>query len=248
MESNTEEYERDSSHYHCWDTTEGDEGINGQKGHEKHLACCICRKRPEEVRLFGNNIREAIETVKDFIKPESKTSDEVERIAKIFESYIGEDVIEGTDFSFEMRSTLTALVARVREGALKEGKTVGDAREFENGKKEGFAAGVKSYDEEARKEGALAVLADLEAGIWQPIETAPKTGEHIFVKSSDSFGICGGKEQSFADVVHYWDFGGEEGFYASNGEDTPYKNLTHWMPIDISAIIASLRASIEGKI
>lgn len=65
---------------------------------------------------------------------------------------------------------------------------------------------------------------------WQPIETAPKTGEHILVKGG-SFGICGGKEQPWMDVVHYWDIKGEEGFYPSNGPDEPYQHLTEWMPL-----------------
>lgn len=35
----TTDYETDHSHYHCWDTE------NGQQGHEKHLTCCLCRKQ-----------------------------------------------------------------------------------------------------------------------------------------------------------------------------------------------------------
>ena len=69
---------------------------------------------------------------------------------------------------------------------------------------------------------------------WQPIETAPKTGEHILVAdfSRKGFGFCGGKEQSWQDVVHYWSNPGEEGFYMSNGpEDPPVTWATHWMPL-----------------
>jgi hypothetical protein len=65
---------------------------------------------------------------------------------------------------------------------------------------------------------------------WQPIETAPKTGEHVLVVGG-TFGICGGKEQAWMDVAHYWNYAGEEGFYPSYGPDQPLKNLTHWMPL-----------------
>lgn len=37
-------YEQDYSHFHCFDTTAGDEEVNGQEGHEKHLKCCLCYK------------------------------------------------------------------------------------------------------------------------------------------------------------------------------------------------------------
>jgi hypothetical protein len=70
---------------------------------------------------------------------------------------------------------------------------------------------------------------------WMPIESAPKTGEHIIVANFDNkigFGECGGKRQSlWQDVAHYWDANpGEEGFYSSFGPDEPL-HVTHWQPL-----------------
>lgn len=71
-----------------------------------------------------------------------------------------------------------------------------------------------------------------EALMWQPIKTAPKTGEHILGASfeGNGFGICGGKKQSYFVVVHWWSNPGEEGWYASTGSDSPLA-LTHWLPL-----------------
>ena len=77
---------------------------------------------------------------------------------------------------------------------------------------------------------------------WQPAVTAPKTGEHILVSvvGRGNFGICGGKEQDFAAVVHWWPRVGEEGFYLSSGyphheEDETPINFTHWCALAASA-------------
>jgi hypothetical protein len=74
-----------------------------------------------------------------------------------------------------------------------------------------------------------------QASKWQPIETAPKTGEHILAAIFDGglgFGHCGGKQQANYDVVHYWQgiSPDEDGFYPSNGPDQKYP-ATHWMPL-----------------
>lgn len=74
---------------------------------------------------------------------------------------------------------------------------------------------------------------------WMPIETAPKTGEHVLVANFDSkfgFGECGGKKQSlWQDVAHYWPFAGEEGWYSSYGPDEPL-HVTHWQPLRPEAL------------
>lgn len=67
---------------------------------------------------------------------------------------------------------------------------------------------------------------------WQPIETAPRTGEHIVAMTAAGvgFGTCGGKKQQWANVVHWFD----DGFYGSvycGTQSEPYGNLTHWMPL-----------------
>lgn len=179
-------YERDHSHYHCWDTTEGDEGINGQEGHEKHLACCICRKRPES--KTGKTDCELYEHVPtpydgafwycvncgvelDFVpvyspkhpKPEAKTSDEVvEEIITDFHMQFdnaGEDYDGSTQpIKDWLRSTLTDLVERVREEANSKG--------YMQGHEADVIFHKKSF-EEGKKEGALAVLADLEKRVTE---------------------------------------------------------------------------------
>lgn len=85
--------------------------------------------------------------------------------------------------------------------------------------------------------------ANAEATEWQPIATAPKTGEHILVAEFNpdriGFGMCGGskfwpgKKQSMMTVVHWWDNPGEEGWYASvdSQGETPFP-ATHWKPLD----------------
>ena len=70
---------------------------------------------------------------------------------------------------------------------------------------------------------------------WREASGAPKTGEHILVSNvgRGDFGMCGGKVQDMAAVVHWWDVAGEEGFYLSNGY--PHQEVderpilfTHW--------------------
>jgi len=73
---------------------------------------------------------------------------------------------------------------------------------------------------------------------WQLAESAPKTGEHILVSNvgRGDFGTCGGVQQDYTAIVHWWDNPGEEGFYLSNGyphdasEETPI-TFTHWAPL-----------------
>lgn len=75
---------------------------------------------------------------------------------------------------------------------------------------------------------------------WNKEDSAPKTGEHILVAifPEHGFGKCGGKFQSWMDVVHYWDNPGEEGFYMSNGPGDFPVNFTHWMPLPDLALHA----------
>lgn len=79
---------------------------------------------------------------------------------------------------------------------------------------------------------ALGEAGKLNTG-WLPIKTAPQTGEHILVAQRDNsvgFGLCGGKQQFFADVAH-WFF---DGFYPSHYGSEPERqleNLTHWKPL-----------------
>lgn len=144
------DYERDHSHYHCWDTIEVDEGINGQEGHEKHLACCICRKRPELVIVPSGRIDycsacktdHGYDCPKD--KPESKTLDEVDSVIEECMRVFGERAFQGSYAAPReaFSKILTALVARVREESSMKLSLV----EWKKG----------------QKVGALAVLADLE--------------------------------------------------------------------------------------
>lgn len=72
---------------------------------------------------------------------------------------------------------------------------------------------------------------------WQPIETAPKTGEHILVAEFNperiGFGFCGGKKQSMMTVAHWWDNPSEEGWYASVDSQGEYPfPATHWKPLE----------------
>lgn len=72
---------------------------------------------------------------------------------------------------------------------------------------------------------------------WQPIATAPRTGEHILVAEFNperiGFGFCGGKKQSMMTVVHWWDNPGEEGWYASVDSQGEYPfPATHWKPLE----------------
>ena len=73
--------------------------------------------------------------------------------------------------------------------------------------------------------------------MWQSIETAPKTGEHIlgadFTPGRVGFGMCGGKHQSMMTTVHWWNNPGEEGWYIScsqNDSSEPFP-ATHWQPL-----------------
>lgn len=85
--------------------------------------------------------------------------------------------------------------------------------------------------------GTLRCAACLEAehssaAGWQPIETAPKTGEHILAGIFGAgCGFGGPNWQAHCMVVHYWSNPGEEGFYPSNGPDETYP-ATHWRPLD----------------
>ena len=83
-------------------------------------------------------------------------------------------------------------------------------------------------------------------GAWQPIETAPKTGEHIlaadFTPSSVGFG--GNPPQPFQCVVHWWQWSDgthqeEWGWYPSFGPDQALTNLTHWKPLEGLAVASS---------
>lgn len=70
------------------------------------------------------------------------------------------------------------------------------------------------------------------ASPWQPIETAPKTGEHILAAIFGAgCGFGGPNDQAHCMVVHYWSNPGEEGFYPSNGPDKAYP-ATHWRPLE----------------
>lgn len=86
-------------------------------------------------------------------------------------------------------------------------------------------------------EAAKMNIANIIPGKWQPIETAPKTGEHILVAEFNpertGFGVCGGKKQSMMTVVHWWDNPGEEGWYASVDSQGEYPfPATHWKPLE----------------
>ena len=72
---------------------------------------------------------------------------------------------------------------------------------------------------------------------WMPIESAPKTGEHILVAEFNTnrigFGFCGGKKQSMMTVAHWWDNPGEEGWYASVDSVGEYPfPATHWKQLE----------------
>ena len=66
---------------------------------------------------------------------------------------------------------------------------------------------------------------------WQPIETAPRDGTHIFVcRETNKFSENWTFQQSPPTVAHWF----EDGFYTSVNTDmlpeTPYE-ATHWMPL-----------------
>ena len=71
---------------------------------------------------------------------------------------------------------------------------------------------------------------------WQPIETAPKDGQHILAaifNDGVGFGYYQGKTVPMQAVVHYWDAPGDEGFYTSVNEVEPQSTFkaTHWRPL-----------------
>jgi hypothetical protein len=71
------------------------------------------------------------------------------------------------------------------------------------------------------------------AAPWMPIDSAPKTGEHILVAVFDGgigFGTCGGKKQAWAGVVHYWEHD-EPGWYMSTANGDIRVEPTHWQEI-----------------
>ena len=65
---------------------------------------------------------------------------------------------------------------------------------------------------------------------YQPITDAPKTGEHILaaIEGGIGFGTCGGKQQQWQGVVHWWDAPGEEGWYLSSGSSDDPIQPTHF--------------------
>lgn len=67
--------------------------------------------------------------------------------------------------------------------------------------------------------------------MWQPIETAPKTGRHILVcrNYDPGFGYCDGEWQKGMTVAHWFD----DGFYPSWCDDECLEpiDVTHWMPL-----------------
>lgn len=81
-----------------------------------------------------------------------------------------------------------------------------------------------------------AVRAAKAASRWEPIETAPRDGQHVLACiAGTSFGWWDGKAAPpFQTVVHWWGNPGEEGFYTSINELEPQQpfQATHWKPLD----------------
>jgi hypothetical protein len=68
---------------------------------------------------------------------------------------------------------------------------------------------------------------------WQPMDTAPRTGEHIQVINFDGygFGMCGGKRQHASDVVHWFDDGFYSSTFGAEQSEPMDKYFTHWRPL-----------------
>jgi hypothetical protein len=83
--------------------------------------------------------------------------------------------------------------------------------------------------------GEIAALISKHSPGWREIASAPRTGEHVlaaYFGGGVGFGICGGKQQSWQAVVHWWE-GEDAGWYLSSGNgDFEIQNLTHWRPLE----------------
>lgn len=149
---------------------------------------------------------------------------------------------EALQVAFDAMKFSCEIQREAKESAESALSAAQEARDRAEARVRELVAGIEDMTEKLR----VAVLDNM----WRDAESAPRTGEHILVTrlGGQGFGICGGRWQDFAAVVHYWPHE-DAGFYLSAGASAPVDDcpieFTHWRPFESARLVGSASPAVE---